>query len=431
MMKRYWLESYGCQMNMAESNALQTRLEAAGLVAADSLEASDIAIINTCSVRKSAEDRIWGRLGYFDHVKKTNKGLKIVVTGCMAQRLLDDLKKECPQVDYVVPVNDKGKIVDIATGGILDHNSEYRFDECSYKDGEISSFVPIMNGCDNFCTYCIVPYVRGREVSRSVADILKEVRFLDGKGVREITLLGQNVNSYKSQDVLFPRLLSEIAKECHSIRWIRFDSPHPKDFSDALIDVIARESRVAKHIHIPLQSGSTRILSLMNRKYTKEQFLRLIGTMRERIPDITFAVDVMVGFPTEREEDFRETLDVLSIMRASEPFMYYYNEREGTRAVSMDGKIDEETKSRRLSDLIAFQTDIVRREKRKRIGSVAEALVAQVSKQDPGMMLCHTEHNEMVVVPTDKPAGSLFTVRLTGLKGNTFSGEEVRDGRVQ
>lgn len=428
MMRRFWLESYGCQMNMAESNAIQTRLEAAGLSPADGLEDADIAIINTCSVRKSAEDRIYGRLGYFEHVKKQNRNLKIVVTGCMAQRLLDELKKECPQVDYVVPVNDKGRIVDIATGGELEHSETYHFDLLSYQEGEISSFVPIMNGCNNFCTYCIVPYVRGREVSRPVEEILEEIRFLDGKGVREITLLGQNVNSYVDGDVRFPQLLGMIARECHAIRWIRFDSPHPKDFSDELIQVIATEPKVAKHIHIPLQSGSSKVLRLMNRHYTKEQFLDLIAKMRSSIPGVTFAVDVMVGFPQETEEDFHETLGVLSQMRATEPFMYYYNEREGTRAVSMDGKIDEETKGRRLSELIAFQTEIVREEKKKRVGSVAEVLVGQVSKQDQGMMLCHSEHNEMVVVPTTAPVGTLLTVRLSGLKGNTFTGEEVQNG---
>lgn len=428
MMRSYLIESYGCQMNMAESNALKIRLEAAGLHEAESAEQADIAIINTCSVRKTAEDRIWGRIGYFDHVKKTNTGLVLVVTGCMAQRLLDDLKKECPCIDYVVPVNDKGKIVDIASGGTIEHNETYQFDAQSYKEGEISSYVPIMNGCNNFCSYCIVPYVRGREVSRSVGDILNEVRFLDSKGVREITLLGQNVNSYNHDGILFPQLLSLVAKECDSIQWIRFDSPHPKDFSDELIAVLAKEERVAKHVHVPLQSGSSRILTLMNRHYTKEQFLTLLGKMRAKVPEITFAVDVMVGFPTESEEDFHETLDVLSDMRATEPFMYYYNEREGTRAVSMDGKIDEETKSRRLSELIEFQNAIVKEQKQKRVGSIAKVMVGQQSKLDAGEMLCHTEHNEMVVVKTSKPIGGLTMVRLVGLKGNTFMGEEVEHG---
>jgi tRNA-2-methylthio-N6-dimethylallyladenosine synthase len=429
--KKYWLESYGCQMNMAESNAISESLEKKGFVKADTAEEADVAIINTCAVRESAEERIWGRLGYFAHVKKGNKHLRLIVTGCMAQHMLDTMRKEAPQVDYVVPVNDKQKIVDIACGLGWNHDETYRFDACSYQEGDITSFVPIMNGCDNFCSYCIVPYVRGREVSRSEEEILKEVDFLESKGVREIVLLGQNVNSYAYKGITFPKLLQDVVSHCHKIEWIRFESPHPKDFSDDLISVIKNEEKVAKHLHIPLQSGSSRILSLMNRHYDKEQFLALIRKIRKEIPAITFAVDVMVGFPGETEEDYQETLAVLDEMRATEPFMYYYNEREGTRAVKMEGKLDEKAKTDRLADLIVHQNAIVKEEKEKRIGRKEKILITQVSKKDSGEMLGHSEHDEMVVVPTDTLVGSFVTVRLDALRGNTFVGsvsEEVRNG---
>jgi len=428
--KRFWLESYGCQMNMAEGNAIELALHGAGLVSADSAEDADIAILNTCSVRKSAENRIWGRLGLFAHIK-TMHPLVLIVTGCMAQRLLEDMKKEAPQVDYVVPVNDKQKIVDIATGKTLGcHNQTYVFDDSSYHEGEFSSFVPIMNGCDNFCSYCIVPYVRGREVSRCAEDVLSEIRYLDSKGVREITLLGQNVNSYHyvygdGKVIDFPLLLKIICQEAGNIQWVRFESPHPKDFSDDLIEVIATESKVAKHLHIPLQSGNTRILSLMNRRYTREQFLSLLSRIRARIPQITFAVDVMVGFPSETESEYEDTLSVLDEMGCIEAYMYYFNEREGTRAVSFEGKIDEETKGERLSRLIDFQHRIFEREKTKRLGLVESVLVTQVSRNDKSEMLGRTEHNEMVAFKADIPIGSIVRVHLEDLRGNTYGGTLV------
>lgn len=422
--RTFYIESYGCQMNMAESNALESRLLGAGLAKAEDAAKADLVILNTCSVRKTAESRIWGRLGFFAHEKKLHP-LTLVVTGCMAQRLLDDMRKEAPQVDYVVGVNDKQKIVDIALGGTPGHSESYEFDQLSWHEGDISSYVPIMNGCNNFCSYCIVPYVRGRETSRPVAEILKEVDFLDAHGVREITLLGQNVNSYKAVDAngrttLFPELLDLVADHCHTIRWVRFDSPHPKDFSDDLIKVIAKRDVVAKHVHVPLQSGSSRVLKEMNRRYSKEQFLALLEKMRSQIPGITFGVDVMVGFPGETEEEFQETIEVMGIMRPIEPFMYYYNPREGTRAVTMDGQLDDETKHRRLSELIEFENEIVKEEKQKRLGATCEVLVTQPSKNDPERMLGHTEHDEMVVVPACLPVGSICTVRLDSLSGNTF-----------
>ena len=432
--KTFFIETYGCQMNIAESNALEARLLGNGLAKADEAEHADVVILNTCSVRKTAESRIWGRLGFFAHVKKSHP-LTLVVTGCMAQRLLDELQKEAPQVDYVVGVNDKQKILDIATDGSFTQSDTYEFDHLSYHEGDVSSFVPIMNGCNNCCTYCIVPYVRGRETSRPVADILREIDFLEGKGVREVTLLGQNVNSYHSTEeegriVLFPELLRRIAERCHTIRWVRFDSPHPKDFSDDLIKVLATEKHVAKHVHVPLQSGSTRVLGLMNRHYTKEQFVTLLDKMRGQVPGITFAVDVMVGFPGETEEEFHDTLEVMGNMKAIEPFMYYYNPREGTRATKMKGQIDDDTKHRRLSELIAFETEIVRKEHEKRIGQETEVLLTQISKQDGNEMLGHTEHDEMVVVKTCAPVGSLLNVKLTGIKGNTFEGTLVGEEKV-
>ncbi|HPY45341.1 MAG TPA: tRNA (N6-isopentenyl adenosine(37)-C2)-methylthiotransferase MiaB [Sphaerochaeta sp.] len=431
MKRKYWLETYGCQMNIAESNALELHLKGAGLIPAESAEESAVVILNTCTVRRSADNRIWGRLGYFGALKK-RQPLTLVVTGCMAERLKDDLKNDAPYVDFVIGTYDKQRIVDILTSpnGTYDEEETYTFSDSYYREGEFSSYIPIMNGCNNFCSYCIVPYVRGREISRPINDIIRELHYLDSKEVKEVTLLGQNVNSYHYEEdgkvITFPELLRRLcAEDTKHIRWIRFDSPHPKDFTGELIEVIRSEEKVAKHLHIPLQSGSTRILKAMNRKYTKEQFISLITTIRSAIPSVTFATDVMVGFPTESEEEYRETLEVLRLLQCPEAFMYYFNPREGTKAVELEGQIDEETKSRRLSELIDFQLEIFQTVRRARIGAILEVLVSQQSRDDEHRMLGKSEHNEMVAFTSDAPIGSFVTVRLTGLKGNTLQGEVV------
>ena len=432
MKREYWLETYGCQMNIAESNALELQLKGAGLTPAKNAEEAAVAILNTCTVRKSADNRMWGRLGHFGAIKK-KRPLILIVTGCMAERLKDDLKGDAPYVDFVIGTNDKQRIVDIlaSPNGTYDEKEEkYTFSESYYREGEFSSYVPIMNGCNNFCSYCIVPYVRGREISRDINDIIRELHYLDAKEVKEVTLLGQNVNSYHYEEdgkvITFPALLRRLcAEETKHIRWIRFDSPHPKDFTEELIEVIKREEKVAKHLHIPLQSGSSRILKAMNRKYTKEQFISLITTIRSAIPSVTFATDVMVGFPSESEDEYRETLEVLRLLQCPEAFMYYFNPREGTKAVELEDQIDEETKSRRLSDLIDFQLDIFQSVRRARIGDILEVLVSQRTRDDVNRMLGKSEHNEMVAFTSDAPIGSFVTVRLTGLKGNTLQGEVV------
>jgi tRNA-2-methylthio-N6-dimethylallyladenosine synthase len=429
MIHSYWLETYGCQMNIAESNALELQLKGAGLVPSDTAENADCAILNTCSVRKSAENRIWGRLGFFSHVK-TLHPLTLIVTGCMAERLLEDMKKEAPQVDYVIGNNDKQKIVEVLTspeGKQSEHLDTYGFGKSYYKTGDYTSYIPIMNGCNNFCSYCIVPYVRGREISRPVSDILKEVTFLSSKGVKEVTLLGQNVNSYRFEEngtiVTFPDLLKRICAVAGDIAWIRFESPHPKDFSDDLIKVIKDEPKVAKHLHIPMQSGNTRILGLMNRRYSRESFLSLIRKIRSEIPQVTFATDVMVGFPSETDEEYQETLSLLDEMGCIEAFMYYWNPREGTKAVDMEGQLDETLKGKRLEQLIAMQHEIFTREKTKRTHGVALVLVNQVSRNDKNQMLGRTEHNEMVVFTGNSQIGSLVAVTLDGLNGNTYTGK--------
>ncbi len=423
---KYLLETYGCQMNVAESNALELQLKGVGLEKTENGEEADVAILNTCSVRKSAESRIWGRLSYFAHIKKSRK-LLLIVTGCMAERLKEDLKNDAPFVDLVIGTNQKVEIVNYITGKEKSDEDKYSFVKTYYKDGDFSSYVPIINGCNNFCSYCIVPYVRGREVMRDTEEILQEIRFLDSKKVREVTLLGQNVNSYNCNGINFPKLLTLIAKECNNIKWIRFESPHPKDFSDELIHVIATEEKVAKHIHLPMQSGNSRILKLMNRKNTREGFILLLDKMRAEIKDLTFATDVMVGFPTESVEEYEDTLSMMDIMAPIEAFMYYYNVREGTPAATMEGQIDEKVKTERLERLINEELKRVSVIKEAKLPFTADFIVTGIPRDDKDSYLARSEHNEMVsFIPKSLHVpGDVVTVKCTALKGNTYKGEEV------
>ncbi len=424
MNKKFYIETYGCQMNIAESNALALMLEKASYIMASDPSEADVVILNTCSVRNSAESRIWGRLGFYRHLKSEHSFI-LILTGCMGQRLGQEAKKEAPQIDYVVPINDKLRILEIISSKNCQESENYTFTESYYKEGEFSSYVPIMNGCNNFCSYCIVPYVRGREVSRPVEQIVDEIRFLDSKNVREVTLLGQNVNSYKYGNVDFPQLLKRVVNECNNIQWIRFESPHPKDFSKELIEVIATQDKVAKHLHVPMQSGNTRILNLMNRRYSREDYLNLIDRIKTRIPEITFAVDVMVGFPGETEEEFMDTVSAIDHVGYIEAYMYYWNEREGTRAVTMEGQIPEKERQVRLQKLIDHQLANASAIKTKRTGDVQKVLVVQVSRDNEKMMLGRNEHNEMVAFESNAKPGDMVNVRFDSLNGNTFVGTEV------
>lgn len=439
-MKKYYIETYGCQMNVAESNAMESMLMGRGWIEASNPEEADLAIINTCSVRKSAENRIWGRLGAYTHIKaqkaKDNESMILVLTGCMAERLHDSIKKDAPQIDFVIGNNDKLKLLDIVGDkeSTPQESEKYVFTKAYHKDGEFSSYIPIMNGCNNFCSYCIVPYVRGREVSRPVDEILEEVRQLDERGVREITLLGQNVNSYDYEGCHFPQLLEMICRKCSGIQWIRFESPHPKDFSDELIEVIAREPKVAKHLHVPMQSGNTRILGLMNRRYTREKYLALIDRIRQRVPGVTFALDIMVGFPGETEEEFLDTVSAVEAVGCIEAYMYYWNPREGTRACLMEGQLSDKEKQQRLQRLIDWQLANAAKIKATRANGVQKVLVTQVSRDDKSKMLGRNEHGEMVAFSTldgcsVKP-GDMVYVEFRLLNGNTYLGEQVPETSV-
>lgn len=456
---KYFFETYGCQMNIAESAAVEQLLIARGWEKSETAELADMAIINTCSVRASAENRIFGRLGYFKGLKDVrNKNefakyksfelatklvengpvpLTVVVMGCMAERLLDSLKKDWSCIDYVVGTYAKhhfGEIIsaveDKKDAIPVDDTENYKFASLSYEQGAKSTFVPIMHGCNNFCTYCIVPYVRGREISRPVEEILQELDTLTRYKVLDITLLGQNVNSYhgtyNGQDVNFARLLQIICdhlKETKStIGWVRFLSSHPKDFSDELIETIAKNDLICHHIALPVQHGSTEVLKAMNRRYTREHYLELVAKIKKAIPDVSLTTDIMMGFPTETEEDVELTLDLMNQVRFETACMYYYNPREGTPAAKME-QIPEDIRKARLQKVIDLQLIHTDEQMKKRVGQTVKVLVESVTRDSDQELLGKTAQDEKVSFKADKSLiGSFIYVKIESLNGHTFKG---------
>ena len=425
-MKKYIIETYGCQMNKAESDALEIELAGNGWKETISGEEASLVIINTCSVRKTAEDRVMGRIGYYKKIKNNNPDLKLVVTGCMAQRLGNKLITKTSPVDIVVGTFEKNRIVDFIDNNTIQGKDDlFQFQKLHYKKGSFKAMLPIMHGCNNFCSYCIVPYVRGREISRNYKEILDEIRVLELNNVKEITLLGQNVNSYNS-DLDFPDLLKIVSENTESIEWIRFISSHPKDISEKLIETIRDDMKICNHIHLPVQHGSDRILDRMNRKYTLKNYLELVERIKFMIPDVSLTTDLMVGFPGETEEDFEKIIEIMETVRYSDAFTYYYNPREGTEAFSFEDTVPEKTKLERLDRIIKLQRKISHEEKNSKIGKVYKVLVESVSKNNPEELLSRNESDEMIVFngKHDK-IGKYVHLKVISLSGNTLKGEMI------
>lgn len=438
-------------MNFAESAALELLLRERGWVTAIGIQRCDLLIINTCSVRITAETRVFGRLGLFSAMKK-KRNFTIILMGCMAERLHDEITEKFPLLDYVVGMFERNQFTSIfeaierqkmwdtaerckTEGTFLQpHTSsgQYHFSARSYTEGAFQSFVPIMNGCNNFCTYCIVPYVRGREISRPVESILNEITFLGEKGVKEITLLGQNVNSYHGLDpisgtpVNFPVLLRTVSRVCTEqgvIKWIRFISSHPKDLSDELIEVMASEPLVCKALHLPVQNGSNEVLARMNRCYTVEKYLNLVEKLRKKIPNIVLTTDILIGFPGETQAEFEKTLDLMKTVQFDSAFMYHYNPREGTKAYHFPDRIPDSERIRRLQQVIDLQQSITEQKMQKRLGSTVVMLLESQSRNNPDELFGHTEQGEMVVLTEKCDAnciGQFMTVQLQSVKGKTF-----------
>lgn len=444
-MKKLYIETYGCQMNVADSEVVASVMQMAGYETTEQLEDADAVFLNTCSVRDNAEQKIYHRLDALDAIRRQRQkanGLIIGVLGCMAERVKDDLLQN-HHCDLVAGPDAYMSLPDLIAQAELGHkamNIELSTTE-TYRDvvpqrlhgAKIGGFVSIMRGCNNFCHYCIVPYTRGRERSRDVESILREVRDLRDRGFREVTLLGQNVNSYrnlspdplqKEREVKFPELLRMVAEEAPEMR-IRFTTSHPKDMSDETLRVIAEMPNVCKHIHLPVQSGSDRILKLMNRKYTREWYLDRVAAIRRIIPDCGLSTDIFVGYHSETEEDHQLSLSLMREVGYDSAFMFKYSERPGTYASKhLPDDVPEEEKIRRLNELIALQTEISAQQNKKDEGKEFDVLLESFSKRSREQLMGRTEQNKAVVVNKgNHHIGETVRVKITGSTSATLLGE--------
>ena len=432
--RKYCINTMGCKLNENDSEKISGMLTEMGYTETKNFEDANIVVFNTCCIRENAEEKVFGKLGELKRIKKANNMI-ICFAGCMSQEphVIEKIKKSYTQVDIVFGT----------------HNL-YKFPEMLYKkltetkkvfdvwdiEGEIfeglpikredtkSASVTIMNGCNNFCSYCIVPYTRGRERSRAPEEILKEVKELANSGYKEILLLGQNVNSYKGkEDYNFANLLRDIDK-IEGIDIVRFTSPHPKDFKDDVIDAIAECESVCKVIHLPLQSGSTNVLRAMNRRYTKEEYLDLVEKIRAKIPAAAFTTDIIVGFPGETEEDFQDTLDVVSKVKFEQIFMFIYSVRKGTRAETMPNHIPENIKSERFNRLKQLADSLTEEENYKYIDTIQEVLVEGESKTNKDVLTARTRTNKVINFEGDKALiGKKVKVRIISQHAWYLKGE--------
>ena len=441
-MKKLYIETYGCQMNVADSEVVASVMQMAGYETTETLEEADAVFLNTCSVRDNAEQKIYHRLEALDAERRKGHQMILGVLGCMAERAQQELLEQ-HHADLVAGPDAYLSLPDLVAQAELGHkamNIELSTTE-TYRDvvpqriglgHKIGGFVSIMRGCNNFCHYCIVPYTRGRERSRDVESILREVRDLRDRGFKEVTLLGQNVNSYRLENLGnlgsldFPALLRRVAEEVPTMR-IRFTTSHPKDMSDETLRVIAEMPNVCKHIHLPVQSGSDRILKLMNRKYTREWYMDRVAAIRRIIPDCGLSTDIFVGYHSETEEDHQLSLSLMREVGYDSAFMFKYSERPGTYASKhLPDDVPEEEKIRRLNELIQLQTEMSAIQNKKDEGKEFDVLVEGFSKRSREQLCGRTEQNKMVVF--DKGShhiGETVKVRITGSTSATLLGENI------
>lgn len=437
--RKLFIETYGCQMNVADSEVVASIMGMDGYAVTDTIEEADAIFVNTCSVRDNAEQKIYGRLQYFQSLKRKKKSLIVGVLGCMAERVREELINE-HHVDLVVGPDsymDLPNLVGAVEHGEKAINVELSTQE-TYKDViplklggvHISGFVSIMRGCNNFCTYCIVPYTRGRERSRDVESILNEIRDLRDKGFKEATLLGQNVNSYlfekDGEAITFPMLLERVALEAPNMR-IRFVTSHPKDMSDDTLRMIAAHNNICKYIHLPAQSGSSRILKVMNRKYTREWYLDRIAAIRRIVPECAISTDLFCGFHSETEEDYQETISLMREVGYDSAFLFKYSERPGTYAAkNLTDDVPEAEKIRRLQGMIDLQNQLSEQSNLRDIGKVFEVLVEGFSKRSREQLFGRTSQNKVVIFDKkDFRVGQLVNVKINRATSATLFGEPV------
>ncbi len=432
--QKFHIETFGCQMNVYDSELVAGILEESGLENTDKPEHADAIFLNTCSVREKAEETVHNRLNNLKSLKKRNPSLIFGVLGCMAQSMKNDLLESQPLVDIILGPDSYRKIPtiikerSITNGSIVDTKlSKYEFyDDLfpSRKEG-VNAWIPIMRGCDKFCTFCIVPFTRGRERSRTIDSIVNEVKQSVEKGFVEITLLGQNVNSYRSDEGNFPELLEAVANIRGVLR-IRYTSPHPADINDNLLQVMRDNPKICNHIHLPLQAGSTRILNRMNRTYTKEEFLTLVNKIRTYLPNCALSTDIIVGFPGETEEEFQETLKVVRNVGFDSAFMFKYSPRRGTKASEYSDQVPDNVKQERLERLISIQKKMSLLLNQNHIGKVMDVMIEKVSKKSPHQWAGRTEGNIWVVFDkSNEEVKDIAKVKIDDAQGVTLFGHKI------
>ncbi len=435
MDKAVYIETYGCQMNVADSEVVASILQMSGYVLTDDMTAASVIVVNTCSVRENAENKVRERIKFFHSLRKKGQRVVVGLIGCMGERGKEQLMEETG-VDFIAGPDaylDLPHLVESALQGHKAINVELSTTE-TYRDvlparigNQISGFISIMRGCNNFCSYCIVPYTRGRERSRDVDSILTELADLRQKHYKEVTLLGQNVNSYSYDDngtvIDFPQLLSIVAKAAPDM-WIRFTTSHPKDMSDRTLEVIAEHDNICRFIHLPVQSGSNKVLKAMNRKYTREWYLDRIAAIRRIVPEASIGTDVFCGFSGETEQDHQQTLSLMREAAFDMAFMFRYSERPGTFASKhMPDDVPEEVKIRRLNEIIALQNELSLESHKKDIGSVYEVLVEGFSKRSREELYGRTSQNKVVIFPRGQVRiGDRVMVKITEATAATLKG---------
>ena len=439
--KSYFVRTYGCQMNEHDSERISGLLESDGMVPADDLEQADVVILNTCTIRENADNKLYGFLGSLKRVKDTRPGMQILVGGCMAQRDRGDILERAAWVDVVFGTHNTHRVLDL-----LDHSEEWGavaevWDETTSvedmpsmlpanRDSDHSAWLTITIGCNNSCTFCIVPMVRGREISRRPGDIIREAQRLAADGVVEVTLLGQNVNSYgrdldlNGRSPLFADLLRRVG-EVVGIRRVRYTSPHPKDIKEDVMVAMAETPAVCEQLHLPLQSGSDRILAAMHRGYNSERFLHKLAMARRIVPDLAVSTDIIVGFPGETDQDFEDTLDVVAQAQFDSAFTFQYSPRPGTPAATMDGHVAPSVIQERFDRLVALQNDITYARNRDQVGRIEEVLVSGPSRKDPTVVTARTRGNRPVHVDGTFEAGSFLTVEITRAAPHNLFGAVV------
>ena len=434
--KKYFLRTYGCQMNVHDSEQIRYYLEALGYLKTDVLEDADIVVLNTCAIRENAKDKVFGYLGRCKHLKSTNKDLIIVLTGCLMQlpSEVEEIEKNHKYIDIVIGTHNLNELPDL----IMKHNkqdievysnSDEVLENVGYsRDSKISAWINIQYGCDKFCTYCIVPFTRGRERSRKMESILKEVEELKDKGYLEITLLGQNVNAYGKDLNLgydFADLLENVAKI--GIPRVRFVTSHPWNFTDRMIGVIAKYENIMPYIHLPIQSGSDSILKKMNRRYTIDEYKKLFDTIKARVPNVSITTDIIVGFPNETDEDFKATLDIVDYCKFDSAYTFIFSPREGTYAATLEDHISMNEKNKRLQTLNKKVNAYAMEANKKLVGKIVDVLIIGKSEKGEDKVCGYTDTMKLVnVIGSDDLIGKIVPVKILDAKSFSLDGEVAK-----